>query len=229
MKNALLGLLSSKKFMTWLLGMFIALGAKYGFHVDPEVFWTLVGLTGVLLGAQGATDHGKAAAMVHAESMKEEPKLDLDVGAARSSEAGFVSYATVLIIAGVVLICMSITACAMLRDEAKHEGRALIDCTTKSAKDTIATFGATVDEVLVSSTAADGSIDRDRVKAATKGFATNTAKCVLADAIARALNPKPDDPNAPKSSPLEAKPDELHALFADLSGGASYKTEHGLL
>jgi len=51
------------KFWTMILGFVTALGVKYGFKVDPDVFWSVVGLFGLLIGAQGLTDHGKEAAI----------------------------------------------------------------------------------------------------------------------------------------------------------------------
>lgn len=68
MKDAIIRLLSSMKFWTTILGVVSALGAKYGFNVDPDGYWSIVGLFGLLLGAQGLTDHGKEAAKVTAGS-----------------------------------------------------------------------------------------------------------------------------------------------------------------
>jgi hypothetical protein len=66
MKDAIVRLLSSMKFWTTFLGIVTAIGAKYGFKVDPEVYYSIVGLFGLLLGAQGLTDHGKEAAKIAA-------------------------------------------------------------------------------------------------------------------------------------------------------------------
>lgn len=73
MKDALLRLASSMKFWTLLLGIVSALSAKYGLQVDPEVYWSIVGLFGLLLGAQGLQDHGKEAA-------KETAKASVAIG-----------------------------------------------------------------------------------------------------------------------------------------------------
>jgi hypothetical protein len=66
MKEAITRLLSSMKFWTMVLGVVTSLGAKYGFNVDTNVYWSIVGLFGFLLGAQGLTDHGKEAAKITA-------------------------------------------------------------------------------------------------------------------------------------------------------------------
>lgn len=52
-------LISSMKFWTFILALLTTVGAKYGFKVDDQMFWTIVGLFGALLGVQGLTDHGK--------------------------------------------------------------------------------------------------------------------------------------------------------------------------
>lgn len=66
MKDAIIRLLSSMKFWTVVLGIISALGAKYGINVDPSVYWSIIGLFGILIGAQGLTDHGKEAAKIAA-------------------------------------------------------------------------------------------------------------------------------------------------------------------
>lgn len=69
MKEALQRLLSSMKFWTAVLGLLGTLAAKYGFDVDERMYWTIVGIVGLLLVGQAATDHGKAAAQAHAASL----------------------------------------------------------------------------------------------------------------------------------------------------------------
>jgi hypothetical protein len=74
MKEALLRLVSSMKFWTLILGLLVSLGAKYGFEVDPEVYWAIVGLFGFLLGAQGLTDQGKTAAIEETKRQLHSPE-----------------------------------------------------------------------------------------------------------------------------------------------------------
>lgn len=74
MKNALLSMLSSVKFWTQIIGLIInasaSLLAKYGIGVSDatvmQISITIAGLFGALGLAQGATDHGKAAAQIAA-------------------------------------------------------------------------------------------------------------------------------------------------------------------
>lgn len=73
MKEAVLGLLSSKKFITAIVALLVAAGAKYGLDLDPEICATILGMFAVLIGAQGAADQGKEAARLHVESAAAEP------------------------------------------------------------------------------------------------------------------------------------------------------------
>jgi hypothetical protein len=58
-------MLSSMKLWTVVLGLIGIFAAKYGFEVDRETYWTIVGVVVFLIGAQGVTDWGKSAAVVH--------------------------------------------------------------------------------------------------------------------------------------------------------------------
>lgn len=144
----------------------------------------------------------------------------------KPAAAGAIDLFIVFAVFGVLL---TLPGCAWSQHEARSVAGDVVDCTTKEATAKIAEFAPTVDDVLVNATASDGMLDKDRVKAATRGFATDTARCVLADAIARALSPKPADPNAPKASPLEADPAALRQVLDELGGGRSYRTPHGTL
>jgi len=74
MKQAIIDLLSSKKFITAIVALLVAAGARYGLDLDPEICATILGLFAVLIGAQGAADNGKEAAKVHAGTMAAEPQ-----------------------------------------------------------------------------------------------------------------------------------------------------------
>jgi hypothetical protein len=66
MKEALLGLLGSKKAWTVVLALGTLGGAKLGLEVDAPTFWAIAGLFIALVGAQGLTDHGKESAKINA-------------------------------------------------------------------------------------------------------------------------------------------------------------------
>lgn len=107
MKDALLRLIASMKFWTAMLGLVTALAARYGFSVDPEVYWTIVGIFGALLGGQALTDHGKEAAkanklnvllllavvgMLGCAATAREKTLRAALVTTTTAEAGFVSW-----------------------------------------------------------------------------------------------------------------------------------------
>jgi hypothetical protein len=54
------------KFWTTVIGIVATIGAKYGIQVDAATQAEIAGFFGLLLGAQGLTDHGKAAAAIAA-------------------------------------------------------------------------------------------------------------------------------------------------------------------
>jgi hypothetical protein len=64
MKTALAGLLGSKKFLTAITGIVVAIAAKKGFDLDSELVAAILGVFAILVGAQGAADFGKEAAKV---------------------------------------------------------------------------------------------------------------------------------------------------------------------
>lgn len=73
MKKAIADLLSSKKFLTALVAIAVMIGAKFGLELDDEFVFALLGLFAVLLGAQGATDHGKEAAKAASKAPEGKP------------------------------------------------------------------------------------------------------------------------------------------------------------
>lgn len=73
MKDALLRIVGSMKFWTAVVGLGAFLLAKYGVQVDNETRLAILGFFGVLIGGQALTDHGKAAAQIHARSMNDPP------------------------------------------------------------------------------------------------------------------------------------------------------------
>lgn len=74
MKQAIADLLSSKKFITAIVALLVTAGARYGLALDPEVCVAVLSVFAVLIGAQGAADHGKEAARLHVESAAAEPR-----------------------------------------------------------------------------------------------------------------------------------------------------------
>lgn len=66
MKDALTRLLSSAKFWTAIIALISVFAAKYGFEISDQMTTLMSVIFAVLLGGQGLTDHGKAAALINA-------------------------------------------------------------------------------------------------------------------------------------------------------------------
>lgn len=62
MRSAIAALLSSKKFITALTGVAVAIAAKLGLQLEDELVAAILGVFAIAIGAQGAADHGKEAA-----------------------------------------------------------------------------------------------------------------------------------------------------------------------
>jgi len=60
--TTLRALFGSKKFITMLVGVAVALGARYGLLLDSELVAAIIGLFAITIGAQGLADQGKEAA-----------------------------------------------------------------------------------------------------------------------------------------------------------------------
>lgn len=61
-------LLTSKKFIAMIVGVLVAVGARYGLNLDPTLTYQIVALFMTYIAAQGLTDVGKAAAQIKADA-----------------------------------------------------------------------------------------------------------------------------------------------------------------
>jgi len=66
MLEAIKALLGSKKFLVMLAGVIVAILAKVGVPIDPDLVNQVVGLAAAYIVGQGIADHGKEAAKVTA-------------------------------------------------------------------------------------------------------------------------------------------------------------------
>lgn len=70
LKAAIVGILSSKKAVMGLTGALTAGIMKLGLHVDSETVGLVVGPIVAAIIGQAAADHGKEAALIHADAAK---------------------------------------------------------------------------------------------------------------------------------------------------------------
>lgn len=73
MKQALIDLLSSKKAIVAVVTAITAIGLELGYDINETKLAMVFGLGASLITAFGLQDHGKAAALVHANSIAAEP------------------------------------------------------------------------------------------------------------------------------------------------------------
>lgn len=66
MKDAIIGLLASKKFLTMIVGLAVTLTAKLGWNVDSETIWQVVTIVAAGITGQGLADLGKERAKADA-------------------------------------------------------------------------------------------------------------------------------------------------------------------
>lgn len=206
MKTALLRLLSSMKFWTLLLGIVTSLGAKYGLEVDPEVYWSIVGLFGLLIGAQGLNDHGKAKAEIET----------------RSIQSGFFRLdLLVIVFAGGSL---TLVACSWLKSETKHVAADVVDCTTDQALAVAKEYAPSVELAVRSQLSDVGKLDHVSFTELAKSFGTDAGRCVLARVVARLLVPSGNDS---QSTPLAVDTADVAATWeavrASVYGGQTFQ------
>lgn len=234
-------LLASKKLLVLLSTTIVLVGNKivghFGYELDPTTVQYYVGLSIAYILGQGIADHGKGAAEVNAAVLeKAAASAKAPLGSAfDTKQAGFARLGVLLVIAALGLATGGIAACSWFSKEAKSPtGKAVVSCVESSAaKAATKEFGALVDQALLYAMTGDGKINTDSLKPAAATMALDSGMCVLADRFAAAMQPKPTDPNAPKSSPVEADPASLRAAFDELRAryapGQVFHTEHGVL
>lgn len=135
------------------------------------------------------------------------------------------------VVLALCLLPLVFASCGTARRVAGDVAGDVVDCTSASARGLIDQFGPVVDAVLVAATGGDGKVDGAQLKTAVKNFGVDLGGCVLASSVRRALTPAPDDPAAPRLSPVQADPAALQALFEAIRketlSGKRYKLAEG--
>lgn len=243
MKDALRRLLSSMKTWTLLIGLTATFLAKYGIHVDDQTAQYIAGGFALLLGMQGVTDHGKAAAQITADANREAatdtsespPTTAVMVNVDASQTERMASQPADPLqkfspIAVLLLLLTVLPGCAWFKSEGKALAKEMVDCTTATAKNAVVQFAPVLEGYLVRAIDGNGHVDTDAVKSVAKSFAPEIGGCVIADVFARALKPAPVQAGAPAASPLTADPASLHETFEAVRvqlGGKTFHTAHG--
>lgn len=76
MKQAILDLLASKKFLIFATTAIAAGAARLGFDADKEWIAMILGFGAILIGGYAAADHGKERAKIESEAQYEDDDED---------------------------------------------------------------------------------------------------------------------------------------------------------
>lgn len=100
MKNALLDLFTSKKFLTALTAIIVYVAGRFGFDVDTAVLDRIYAALLVYIGAQGIADHGKSAAQITASAAAPPGAAPSTAAAPQLSGAGITTAALLALAIG---------------------------------------------------------------------------------------------------------------------------------
>jgi hypothetical protein len=131
MKQTLIDLFTSKKFLAALTAIAVYVGGRFGFHVDPAALDRIWQALLVYVGAQGLADIGKSAAIAQS------PAND-NIAVAPSSSSSFTTLTKIGPAAVLALVVVGLTG-LVLAPSCTHEQRAaaphaLVDCIAANAK-----------------------------------------------------------------------------------------------
>jgi hypothetical protein len=104
MKNALLDLVTSKKFLAALTAIIVYVAGRFGFNVDTAVLDRIYAALLVYIGAQGIADNGKSAAQITAAAATTAAPAGSTAAAPRLTSAGITGAAVVLLGIGLAAI-----------------------------------------------------------------------------------------------------------------------------
>jgi hypothetical protein len=116
-------------------------------------------------------------------------------------------------------------SCSSLKDASKEVAGAVIDCTKRQTAATVRELRPLMSAVFTHVVDNAGRMDYGKVKELAKDYATDVARCAVADTIARLINP----PNEVGFAPVHVDRDAARAGFRELYPGVKFKTESGEL
>jgi hypothetical protein len=224
MKATLLELLTSKKFLAALAAIIVYVAGRFGLDIDPATLDRVFAALLVYVGAQGAADIGKSAAVVKANA---EPAL---LGA-RNPESGHARLSVLLVLfgglligAGVGLTAVSCTgaqraagAGAFLRCEGEHVDAGLL----AEAK------GVAI-SVVEKWLSGAGTVDTTGLRAEAKPLKSDLMRCAFDAAIA-ALTAAPAKPlpGAPLAAERAVDAQQIRSAWAEVRGELGWPAARG--
>lgn len=134
-------------------------------------------------------------------------------------------------LASFALVAFIAVGCGPMRSAGTAARAAIIDCTKRETASIVGELRPLMGTVLAHAVTGGGTLDYGPVRDLAKTFATDVTRCAVADAVARLVNPPPEDPSAAQLAPLQVDRDAARAGFRELAGelfgGATFRTEAG--
>lgn len=228
MMEALRGLFGSKKFLGAIVGVIVALGARYGLNLDPEIVALIVGLFAAAIIGQGVADHGKEAAKINAAAPANDNTSNVGAvvnvapPAPSSPLGGIDKVAAVVLFVGITstLVVGGVSACGNTKDALRAGGRAFVDCMKPATKSAAGELGEAFENTVRNLLDSTGKIDRAGLREVAAPLKSDAPRCALDAAIAAVLNPPPPRPGAPASAPLEVDAADVSSAYAELRAEA---------
>ena len=232
MKNPLLELFTSKKFLAALTAVAVYLAGRFGFDLDTAVLDRIYAALLVYVGAQGVADVGKSAAKINAASISAPSALGTVTIPRSPGLAGTaVPLLAVLLLGGAAAMATGCTAAQ--RTTAEH---ALWDCTSSQRAAFVTAATPLADSAIAKATNPDGSLDDAAIKALFAGAnlkseAGTVLACLAIETLtARAAAPALSARTAAAASPLGVSAQTaLDALRAAQFPGATFRTSAGTI
>lgn len=202
MRQTLIDLFTSKKFLAALTAIVVYVAGRFGFNVDPAKLDPIWQILVVYIGAQGVADLGKGSAQVRA--------------------AADAMTKTVGVLALVMLMACGSTA----KSVEGASGHAVVDCAeTEARAHAVDVMTPVVQAVIQGSTSADGKvIDTAPIKSALGKLTKDTLyteawtilSCAAKTAFAALTHPAPVQPGAPAAAPFVVDPVAVARAEADV-------------
>jgi len=170
--KALGGVFSSKKMLAAIISGVVAVAARYGFDLDPELVGLVVAAFVAAIFGQGLADHGKEAARINAESRAGEVK----------SAANQTSQLSLLLVVFFAAAAPA-SGCGAVRSGAGAASASYIDCMTPDLKTAYGELLPAMSEALKTTLSGSGSLDRERFKSIASPLKAPAARCAMKAAV----------------------------------------------
>lgn len=205
MKQTLLDLFTSKKFLAALAAVIIYVGGRFGFDVDPAALDRIFAAFLVYVGAQGVADAGKSAAQVKAVSATTSGSYEAQAAVKRI--ANTLGIAALFVLGGVAL---SATACTGI----ERAGSAIIDC-TKANQGSIEALILELRPLLQGNAPDWGAVEARAISAGE-----TIGGCALVELVSGESKPA-------GLRSVDHGRATLEDFRARVAGGATFRTSHG--